>query len=352
MVRTPRAGLPIQSIGTFRLCALAFALAAGACAPESSAPPLPQVIAIRELDAGVHVAGVAIGPNGDVWLATLNYGSGPSGVIRLRGDGTIQRFPRAESFNRVAVDPHGVAWLTVGAGSSGQQPKLVRIDGAGAIREYPLPVEGNFLGITIGPDRVPWFVDAAASEIGRRAPSGEITYYGPTSADPTEITTGSDGILWFTERSANLVGRLNPDGSLREYRVPTPAGRPTAIVADARGNVWFCESAANKIGRLTGNGKIEELAVPTADAWPAGIAPGRDGTLWFTELSAAKIGRITPGAHGRWEIIEFAMPGGGYPGPIARAPDGSLWIASNAKRDAILGLIASRSRAVHLEGSR
>ena len=34
-------------------------------------------------DAGAHVTGLAVADNGDVWLATTNYGNGPSGAIRV-----------------------------------------------------------------------------------------------------------------------------------------------------------------------------------------------------------------------------------------------------------------------------
>jgi streptogramin lyase len=289
------------------------------------------------------VAGLAVGPSHDVWIAALNYGNGPSGVIEIRRDGSIRRFPRIESFNRVAVDRSDVAWLTVGAGSSGQQPKLVRIDPAGRMHDYPLPEEGNFEGIVIGPDGAPWFVDAAAGNIARISPSGDITYYGPASGDPTEIAVGKDGNLWFTQPASNSVGRLSLDGTLREFHLPTAESRPSGITAGADGAMWFCESAADKIGRITTQGHTSEFRVPTADAWPLDISSARDGSLWFTELLASKIGRID--RNGR--VKEFASPGGGYPGPIARAPDGTLWIASNAKRDAVFGLASTRSRLIH-----
>lgn len=332
---------------TLLAVALVVVTLCAACSTRTGAPALPGVVSDRELEAGVHVAGLAVGPKGDVWLATLNYGSGPAGVIRVLAGGELRRFSRPESFNRVAVDANDIAWFTVGAGASGQQPKLVRVDQSGAMREYPLPAEGNFVGIAIGPDGAPWFVDAAASDIGRIASDGKITYYGPASNDPTEIVAGRDGNLWFTEPTGNLVGRLNPNGALSEFRIPTAGSHPTAIADGMDGNVWFCESAVDKIGRITPSGHIVEFRLPTSGAWPAGIAASRDGELWFSELANGKIGRVTRDG----VITEFAAPGGGYPGPIARAPDGSLWVASNAKRDAVLGLTTTRSRLMRLRES-
>ena len=312
------------------------------CARHSNPPlSLPHILVERDLDAGTSVAGLAIGPRGEVWLATVNYGNGPSGVVEAAPHGELRRFPRIESFNRVAVDAHGIAWFTVGAGSSGQQPKLVRLDHSGKMHDYPLPVEGNFEGIAIGLDGDPWFVDAAAGSIGRIA-NGEISYYGPASGDPTEIAAAKDGSLWFTQPSSNKVGRLSVDGSLNEFRVPTASSRPTGIAAAPDGNIWFCESAANKIGRVSPQGHFSEFRVPTADAWPFGIVATQAGPLWFTELASSKIARITPAGR----ISEYQLLGGGYPGPIARAPNGSVWIAINGKRDAAVGLITSRSRLV------
>ena len=298
------------------------------CARSSNAPSLPHLLNERDLDPGTYVAGLAVGPHGEVWLATVNYGNGPSGIVEVGPRGDVRRYTRKESFNRVAVDAHGVAWFTVGAGSSGQQPKLVQLDLRGKMHDYPLPVEGNFQGITIGPDGVPWFVDAAAGSIGRIA-NGEITYYGPASGDPTEVAAAKDGSLWFTQPSSNKVGRLSTDGSLNEFRVPTASSRPAGIAEAPDGNIWFCEPAANKIGRVGPQGHFSEFRVPTADAWPFGIVATRAGTLWFTELASGRIGRIT--ADGR--ISEYQPLGEGNPGPIARAPDGSVWIAINGKRE-------------------
>ena len=313
-----------------------------ACSPRIHAPTLPGAVSVHELDADVHVAGLAVGPGGDAWLATLNYGNGPAGVIRVDKTGVMRRFSRPESFNRVAVDSKDVAWFTVGAGASGEQPKIVRVDHAGQMRIYPLPAGGNFQGITIGPDGAPWFVDAAASDIGRIAADGKITYYGPASSDPTEIIAGRDGNLWFTEPDGNKIGRLKLDGTLDEFNIPTKASKPQGIASGPDGGLWFCEAAANKIGRITALGKFSEFRVPTTDAWPVGIAAAA-GDLWFTELATGQIGRISQAG----KVAEYAVPGGGFPGPIARGSDGSLWIVSNAKRDAVLGLTTSRSRLIH-----
>jgi virginiamycin B lyase len=320
-------------------------IAAAICAACTAGPtgtPLPGVVSTRDLDPGLHVAGMAIGKNGDVWLATLNYGNGPSGLVHISAGGETQRITRAESFNGVAVDASEVAWFTVGTGASHEQPKLVRVDSSGHVRDYPLPSEGDYEGITIGPDGAPWFADSASGAIGRVASDGKISYYGPASGDPAEITAGGDGRLWFTETKGNSVGRLATDGTLDEYPVPTAASLPAGIAAGVDGTIWFCEPASDKIGRIAQDKKIAEFVVPTAGAWPTGIALARDGSMWFTELMAAKVGHVSRTG----VITEYAVPGGGYPGPIVRAPDGSIWVAVNANRTAALGLTSSRSHLI------
>lgn len=326
-----------------RRTALACILFAVACSARPAGPQLPNILSIRELDAGVHVAGLAVGSAGDVWLATLNYGNGPSGIIHIRADGAVTSIARIESFNRVAIDGNGIAWFTVGAGSAGQQPQLVRVDGSGHMHDYPLQPEGKFQGIAIGPDGAPWFANASAGDIGRISPAGTIAYYGPAANDPTEIIAGMDGNLWFTEPAGNLIGRLSPDGTVKEFAVPSTGGWPTAIASSSDGNVWFCETRSAKIGRVTPDGHIVEFRIPTNGAWPAGIVAARDGTLWFTELTTAAIGHITHDG----KITEYQVPGGGFPGPIARASDGSLWFVSNGKQDAVLGIVTGRSRLIH-----
>jgi virginiamycin B lyase len=326
------------------LAGLASAAAAAcvACVSAPTGPALPGVIATRVLDSGVHVAGLAVGKSGDVWLATLNYGNGPSGLIHILPNGDMRRISRAESFNRVAIDGGDVAWFTVGVGASHAQPRLVRVDAAGDVRDILLPPEGDYEGITIGPDGVPWFTDAASGTVGRSTGAGALTYYGPASGDPTEIVTGRDGDLWFTESNGDKIGRLATDGTIDEFQVPTATARPTGIASGSDGSIWFCESSADKIGRVASGGKISEFRVPTAGAWPTGIAQARDGSFWFTELMSAKVARIDR----RGAVTEYAVPGGGYPGPIVTAPDGSIWVAVNANSSASLGMTASRSHLV------
>src|SRR6202140_1321862 len=328
----------------------ALALVLGACAQRSelAGTPVPGLIGTTELDAGAHVTGLAVADNGDVWLATTNYGNGPSGAIRVQANGAVKRFPRIESFNRVAIDSAGSAWFTVGAGSAGQQPKIVRIERTGRVRDFALPPEGNFQGITIGSDGAPWFADAATGEIWRISSDGSLTHYSSATSDADELVDDTKGDLWFTETNGNQIGRLHTaDGTLKEFRIPTLASRPAGIALGADGNIWFCESAADKIGRIPPAGTIAEFRIPTSGAWPVGIAPARDGALWFTELTTGKIGRIT--ATGT--ITEYVAPGGGQPGPIARAADGSLWFVSNGKQGAP-GLSTSGGRLAHFSPKR
>ncbi len=314
----------------------------------AGAAPLRGVISSTELDAGEHVTGLAVGAGGVAWLATINYGNGPSGLIRVKPSGEVKRFTRIESFNRVAVDAAGAAWFTAGAGSAGQQPKIVRVEPSGTMRDFPLPPEGDFQGITIGSDGAPWFVDAASGEVWRIAPDGSLTHYTAARVDADEIVSAADGDLWFTETVGNMIARLHPaDGTIKEFRIPTAKSRPAGIALGADGAVWFCESAAGKIGRITADGVIAEFRVPSKDAWPLGIAAARDGSLWFTEMNAGKIGRISSNG----KIAEFAVPGGGQPGPIARAPDGTLAFVSNGGQTTF-GFATSRGRLVRFSPGR
>ena len=331
-----------------RLRALAaLVLAFFGCSAQngSGAAPLPGVIKTIELDAGVQIDGIAIGRDGDVWLAATNYGNNPAGVFRVRPHGEVDHIARIESVNRAAVDADGIAWFTIGAGSSGQQPKLLRIDKAGSVHEFALPPEGNFQGITIGSDGAPAFADAASGEVWRIDKAGALAHYTAATTDADEITAAPDGDLWFTETNGNSIGRIHPaDGSLKEYVIPTPRAKPLGIAIGSDGFIWFCESGAGKIGRVASDGRMTEFRIATAGSSPDEIAAGHDA-LWFTEPATSTVGRIA--RDGR--IAEFAVPGGGRPGPIAGAADGSIWFVSNGERQA-LGLATGRSRLVHFRG--
>jgi streptogramin lyase len=185
---------------------------------------------------------------------------------------------------------------------------------------------GSFpAGIAPGSDGNVWFVEQAANQIGRIAPSGTITEFSSglsSNAGLTAIALGPDGNLWFTECAINQIGKITTAGTVTEYSAGlTHGSQPNYIAAGPDGNLWFTEYAG-RIGKITPTGTVTEYSAGlNPGSQPAGIAAGPDGDLWFTDCTGA-IGKITTAG----TITEYTgLASGAVPLGITAGPDGNLW---------------------------
>lgn len=224
--------------------------------------------------------------------------------------------------------------------------------------------------ITAGKEGDLWFTQPVASpqaEIGRLAPSGELTEFS-AGEQPTDITTGPEGNLWFTQYHSGRIARLTPLGVLSEYSTGVALGT-RAITTGSDGNIWFSEIGAigrlepttravkmfskgmpneaepediisgpkhdlwftwyGGIGRITLSGRVRLFTKGiSAKSGPDQITVGPEGDLWFTEIEANRVARMRPAG----KVTEFSAgisvgpePYGSEPYGIAAGPDGNIW---------------------------
>jgi streptogramin lyase len=231
----------------------------------------------------------------------------------------------------IAAGPDGNVWFAENAGSGG----IGRITPAGTITEFSSGISGPAEGIALGPDGNLWFTEPSQEKIGRITPSGTVTEFSIpsgllSSAKPAGIAAGRDGNLWFTiSSSQGAIGRITPAGTITEFTSGLTANsKPQAIAAGPDGNLWFTETASPaRIGRITPEGTITEFSTGlTANSKPQSITAGPDGNLWFTEeTNPGRIGRVTTaGAITQYEtgLLTNIRPEG-----ITAANDGNLYFA-------------------------
>lgn len=168
----------------------------------------------------------------------------------------------------------------------------------GAVSSFLIPTpNANPQGLVTGPDLNVWFVETAASKIGRLNPAtGTITEF-PTptaNAGPTTIVLGPDGALWFTENSVSKLGRITTTGVSNDFAL-TNFGSATALVVGADSNFYFADPAKNQFGQaiISGTFEAKAFALPTANAQPGVFVLGPDNRIYFTQTGAAKIGQIS-----------------------------------------------------------
>ncbi len=284
------------------------------------------------LTANNQPAGIAAGPDGNVWFTEFKTATPKIG--RITPAGVVTEFSAgittASNPRDIVTGSDGDLWFTENGLS-----KIGRITPTGTVTEFSIPTAASKpTGIALGPDGNVWFGEFNTNKIGRITPTGTITEFsaGITAGSaPNGIAAGPDGNLWFTENSAtgSRIGRITPTGTVTEFSAGITAGsRPDSIVAGADGNLWFTESdntVGNKIGRITPSGTVTEFSTGiTANSNLNSITKGPDGNVWFTASGGAKrIGRITPSG----TVTEFSTgitTGANLKG-IATGADGNVW---------------------------
>jgi virginiamycin B lyase len=295
------------------------------------------ILAAAQAMAGAFVLGLAVnigtsgvsvgGRHGPP--SVLTEAPVPAGPFPLATSGPL---PGAEGLSgAMAAGPDGSVWFSeAGSGGAGA---ISRIDRAGRVSRFPVPIRSGPSSLAPAADGVVWFTDQGGSAIGRLAPSGSTSMYPiGSSGYPTRIATAADGNVWFTvqERVTDWIGRMTPAGTVTRY--PLADGRRVrtgSILVGPDGNLWFAMS--DGLGRMTPEGVLTEVAMTATLGAPA-ITVGPDRAIWFASNSLTQavptVGRVATGPVPLITAV-YPLPGGAGLGGIAAGADGNLWVAEH-----------------------
>ena len=216
-------------------------------------------IAVRHLQvpAGSAVRGLAIGPDGNLWMADtrVEHHTRVSAILRMSPSGSVTAYKAGLQHDAIPENitdgPDGALWFIDTSGRIG------RIDTSGVIKEFPVGhvIEGaGVFGppppIVTGADRAVWFV-LDPRQLGRITPSGHVQIFtpraslkqphGPREEAIEELAVGPDRQLWFT-RSSGAVLRIDPSGHVRTVTNRLVAGKGIAVTSN--GVAWVGEEAS------------------------------------------------------------------------------------------------------------
>ena len=254
---------------------------------RSAESPRSGTIATFPLATGTEPAGIAAGPDGNLWFCE-NFANQ---IGKITPSGAVTEYPIP---NPLAHRRPGVHHRRVRTGRSGSR------------------------SATVG----------TAGFIGRVTTDGQITTFSPPSltAGPQQIVSGPDGNLWFSLPFSGRIGRITTAGKVDEFLLPTPSMFALALAASPDGGVWVAEQEPDSdiLARFAPDGTATEIALPGIAAEIFGLVVGPDGNLWFTENDTGLIGRATPA--GVVSEFETSSPISA-PWLIAAGPDGGLWFS-------------------------
>jgi virginiamycin B lyase len=282
----------------------------------------------------VGLRGIAVGPDGRVWVTEQNTAQ----IASLSGDQITRyalndTFPDAGAF-AFAWGADGSLWFTGYPGGT-----LGRVAPDGRVNEFGSRGTGaTTLGAAQGRDGAMWVTDPNLGAVVRIGVDGSVTPTlvssdGGSTHRPAFIVRGPDDAMWFTIPDTSQIGRIDT-GKLTMITVPGHVV-PRNIVAAPDGVLWATMEDAPGLVRIdptTSTAAVVPLrgSVPTAGLDDLAVAA--DGSLWVTTPSATVLHVTTDG-----QIIDrVAIPGAGYTDGVAVAPDGGVWVAA---RDDIIARI-------------
>ena len=273
--------------------------------------------------------GITAGPEGAVWFTLPVAGE----VGRITASGQVTRFPLAVGPNEpdlIAAGPDGNLWIA-DKGLVREEPtvgQIVRLapGGQSTLFKVPTPTE-NFrpTAIAPGPDGALWFTGSGTG-VGRIDTAGQITEFPlPLFGERNAIVGGPDGNIWLSNSGPGAadgsIDRLTLDGHLSTY--PVPYGS-RGMAVGPEGDIWFTEWAGHGIGRIAPGSPGVEIASSQVNLRHDGTASlslfcsgGEPGTRCVGTVSlVAKVYPKSGGRRAKGRRIElgshrYGLPNGG-----------------------------------------
>ncbi|MBS1888351.1 MAG: hypothetical protein JSU06_14305 [Actinobacteria bacterium] len=165
---------------------------------------------------GYPVEGIAASPGGTLWASVSK--SNAVFITSVAGTNFTTRvdLPANSDPVGIAVGPEGDAWVAMWEAGA-----IDRITPEGARTRFLLPPGSKPNDLALGPDGAFWILESGTGKIARMSTAGVVTGEYPVPSGETGqlgITLGPDGNIWFTDPEAGMIGRLVPD--------PLPTGPP------------------------------------------------------------------------------------------------------------------------------
>jgi virginiamycin B lyase len=277
-----------------------------------------EVIEYAMIESRDTPTAIAVVPDGTVWF-TIDFADA---IGRIR-NGKVERLSEPGTNLEpigLAVTADGAAWYSDAAAR-----QIQRVAPSGQVTSFTLDTPIARLGkVAAAPDGAVWFAEASAYSV-TRLKDGKLKRHLIDSirAEPYGVAVEDNGTVWATLRAGNQLLRIAPDGAMKSFDIPTRGSSPTDVAVDRHGNVWFLEFRGNKVGQFR-QGVFDEFTLgegPTAGLTGLAVAP--DGAVWFGMLRQGSLGRVRDG-----EIRTFKLPRkSARPYSLAVDPEGNVWYA-------------------------
>jgi hypothetical protein len=296
------------------LTAAAAALAAllGTSAVASAAPAVEDHFPMPEFDGSNNK--IVAGPDGNMWMGITE---GEFDVAKISPSGGVDKFKLKEIEHPagIAVGPEGRIWVTDTNKVGSFLPSAPEEND-----EFTIATVTSKNPIVAGPDGQMWV--AASDNVVHFSPSDpkELPPISVPGLKPKDIDVAGS-LLVVADSGNKRIVTVTPGGTVDE--IPLPGESPTSqgVAGSPKGQIAFSISESPE-----GLGLVTPPAAPTAVEMmgdPFGVALGSDGAYWFAMSAADDLQRLTP--DGQATPLE-GFPPKFFPRQIASGPNNTLWV--------------------------
>lgn len=175
---------------------------------------------------------------------------------------------------------------------------------------------GNPHRVFVRTDGSLWVTNPELGFVTKLSPQGGGRTVVDLGREFDNVQVDASGMIWATYAFEARLWKFAPDGrDLGSIQVAEPI---PGLLVEEGGNAWGLSEEGN-VFRITPSGV--QLVFAVGRGLGNGMATGADGVLWVTSIRQGTITKLsTTGA----PLGTF--PAGPSPGPVAAAPDGSVWV--------------------------
>lgn len=257
------------------------------------------------------------GPDGNVWM-TLEGSAKDVARITPAGVVTEFEFTAAEPPTGIAVGPEGALWVTTGKGVA----KFTVADPTKAVETPIAAITGNS-SIVAGPNGEMWV--ATTNKVVHFDPSNpagakEIPVAGLA---PHDIDVAGQLLVIADSAQGRIVTMTTAGGEGKVAFVNNPAGTSQGVAGKSSGQFAFSESDGKEGLALAAppNPATTELR-NVGD--PFGVALGSDDAYYFAMAGDDNVRRLAPGAE---STVIGGFPKEFFPRQITAGADNTMWVA-------------------------
>jgi virginiamycin B lyase len=180
------------------------------CSPKKSSSEIIEAeLACLAEKNGNPVEGLAASPGNVLWASI--FGSDKVNIFTATPltSGDQVDLPTGSGPKGIAIGPEGNAWVAMWEAGA-----IDRITPSGSRTRFLLPAGSRPNDLVLGPDGAFWIVESGTGKIARMTTAGLVTGEYPIPSGETGqtgITVGPDGNLWFTDSEVGLIGKVVPD---------------------------------------------------------------------------------------------------------------------------------------------